>query len=176
MKAYFVRHGQTNYNVLGLCNDDRAKDVHLTELGKQQSEKVAEKLKGINLDLVFISELPRTKETAEIIAKNHNVAFQIDSRINDRKTGFDSKPVSDFFDALKPDTFNLKFNDGESFQEEKKRIFSFLEDLKKLNYSAILVVTHSEILKIVVGYFNNLSDQEMWDTEIDHSQVLEYDI
>ncbi len=36
MKTYFMRHGQTNYNVLGLCNDDPARPVHLTDLGIEQ--------------------------------------------------------------------------------------------------------------------------------------------
>lgn len=125
MRVYFIRHGQTNYNVLNLCNDDQTKDVHLTELGKQQAEKVAEKLKDIKLEIVFISELPRTKETAENITKNRNIIFQTEPRINDRKTGFEGKLASDFFDALKPDIFNLKFNNGESFQEEKKEYFYF---------------------------------------------------
>ena len=176
MKIYFVRHGQTNYNVLDLCNDDPSKDVHLTELGKMQAEIIREKIKDIKLDGVFISELPRTKETALIITKDHQIKFKVDSRINDRKTGFDNKPVSDFFAAMKPDIFNLKFNNGESFQEEKKRVFSFLEELKNYDLANVLVVTHSEILQIINGYFNNLSDQEMWNTKIDNGQVLEINL
>ena len=173
MRVYFIRHGQTNYNVLDLCNDDLTKDVYLTQLGKQQAEIVGKKIKNIKLDIAIVSELPRTKETALIITKNHQVKIRTDPRINDRKTGFDGKPVSDFFEALKPDIFNLKFNNGESFQEEKKRVFSFLEELKSYNLNNILVVTHSEILQIINGYFNNFSDQEMWDTKIDNCQVLE---
>ena len=176
MNIYFVRHGQTNYNVLDLCNDDPTKDAHLTKLGKQQAEIVGKKIKNIELDLVIISELPRIKETALIITKNHQVKFKVESRINDRKTGFDSKPVSDFFEALKPDIFNLKFNNGESFQEEKKRVFSFLEEIKNYNLNNILVVTHSEILQIINGYFNNLSDQEMWNIKIDNCQILEVNL
>ncbi|MCK5319768.1 histidine phosphatase family protein [Candidatus Parcubacteria bacterium] len=176
MKIFFVRHGQTNYNILDLCNDNPTKDVHLTDLGKQQAEIVGDKIKNIDLDLVIISELPRTKETNSIITKNHQVEFKIDSRINDRKTGFDSKPVSDFFKALEPDIFNLKFNNGESFKEEKQRVYSFLSELKSLNYKNILVVTHSEILQIINGYYKNLSDQKMWNTKIDNCQVLEVDI
>ncbi len=168
-----MRHGQTNYNVLDLCNDDPTKDAHLTELGKQQAEIVGKKIKGIKLDAVIISELPRTKETAAIITKNQQVRFIVEPRINDRKTGFDNKPASDFFETLKPDIFNLKFNNGESFQEEKKRVFSFLEELKSYNLANVLVVTHSEILQIINGYFNNLSDQEMWDAKIDNCQILE---
>lgn len=176
MKAYFIRHGQTNYNVLDLCNDDPIKDAHLTELGKQQAEIVSEKIKGIKLDAVIISELPRTKETASIITKNQQVKFIVEPRINDRKTGFDSKPVSDFLEALKPDIFNLKFNNGESFQEEKKRVFSFLEELNNYNFTNVLVVAHGEILQIINGYFNNLSDQEMWDIKIDNCQILEINL
>ena len=173
MKVYFVRYGQTNYNVLDLCNDNPTKDVHLTKLGKQQAEIVGKKIKNIKLDLVIISELPRTKETASIITKNHQVEFKMEPRINDRKTGYDSEPVSDFFEALKPDIFNLEFNNGESFQEEKKRVFSFLEEIKNYDLNNILIVTHSEILQIINGFFNNLSDQEMWNTKIDNCQVLE---
>ena len=124
-------------------------------MGKNQSRQVAEKIKNTNLDIVFISELPR---------------------INDRKTGYDSKPVSDFFEALKSDIFNLKFNYGESFQEEKERVFSFLEELKTYNYSNVLVVTHSEILQLINGYYNKLSDKEMWSEKIDNCQVLEINL
>ena len=173
MKVYFIRHGQTNYNVLDLCNDDPTKDVHLTELGKQQAKIVGEKIKNIKLDIAIVSELPRTKETASIITDNRPIEFKVEPRINDRKTGFDGKPVSDFLEALKPDIFNLKLSNGESFREEKKRAFSFLEELKNYNLTNVLVVSHSEILQIINGYFNNFSDQEMWDTKIDNCQVLE---
>ncbi len=177
MNIYFVRHGQTNYNVLNLCNDDPCKNVYLTKLWKQQAKIVSKKLKRIKWDLVFISELPRTKETALIITNNNNnIEFEIDSRINDRKTGYDSKLVSDFHIALKPDFFNLKFNNGESFQEEKKRVFSFLNDLKKKNCKNILVVTHNEILQIINWYYNNLSDEEMWDIKINNCQILAFQI
>ena len=33
MQLYLTRHGETNYNVLGLANDDPAADVHLTARG-----------------------------------------------------------------------------------------------------------------------------------------------
>lgn len=176
MKIYFVRHGETNYNILNLCNENPTENVYLTKLGKQQAEIVAKKFKNIKLDLVIISELPRTKETALIITKNHQVEFKIEPRINDRKTGFEGKKISDFHKALKPDIFNLKFNNGESFQEEKKRVFSFLKELKNYNLNNILVVSHSQILKIINGYFNNLSDQEMLNTKIDNCQILEINL
>ena len=176
MKVFFVRHGQTNYNVLGLCNSDPSVDVHLTDLGKEQALMASNKMKNISLGLVVISELPRTRETACIIANDHSIEFRVDSRINDRKTGFEGRPAADFFKALKPDIFNLKFNNGESFQEEKVRVHSFLKDLESLEYNNILVVTHSEIMQIINGYYNNLPDQEMWDQDPDNCQIFEFNI
>lgn len=51
MKVFYVRHGQTNYNILDLCNDDPSKDVFLTDLGKQQAEVVRNKIKNIDLEI-----------------------------------------------------------------------------------------------------------------------------
>lgn len=59
MKIYFIRHGQTNYNVKTLCNSDPKKRVYLTKLGKRQIEDVARKLKNKNIKIIFVSELPR---------------------------------------------------------------------------------------------------------------------
>ncbi|MFA7169666.1 MAG: histidine phosphatase family protein [Candidatus Paceibacterota bacterium] len=174
MKVFFVRHGQTNYNLLNLCNENPAINVHLTGLGIQQAKIVATKLKDEIFDLVIFSELPRTKETALIIAADRKVEMKTESRINDRKTGFEGKPVSDFFVELGPDVFYSKVNDGESFQEEKTRIFSFLEDLKKCDSENVLIVSHSETMQVINGYFNKLSDQEMIDTKIDNCEILKF--
>ena len=174
MKLFVVRHGQTNYNLKHLCNDDPKVDVHLTEEGTKQAEIIANKLKDIKFDAVFISEIPRTRETAEII--NKNLKLKVDSRINDRKTGLEGGTTSDFNEIMKDDLFNKKINDGESFQEEKKRVFSFLDELSKLDYKNVLIVSHHETIKIITGYFKKLNDQEMWDLRINNCMVQEFDI
>lgn len=176
MKLFFVRHGQTNYNLKHFCNSDPSVDVHLTELGKQQAISVAIKLEKIAFDAVFISQLQRTRETASIITTVDPNQFRVDSRLNDRKTGTEGKLVVDFFNALEPDFFHAKLKNGESFQEEKRRVFSFLDELKKHNVNNILIVSHSETMKIVNGYYNGLSDKEMWHTRIDNCAVLQFDL
>ena len=71
MKLYIARHGQTNYNEQGLCNSDPAVDVYITENGVKQAENLAEKLKNVQIGQMFVSELKRTKQTAEIVNKHH---------------------------------------------------------------------------------------------------------
>ena len=50
MKVFTVRHGQTNYNLKHLCNDDPLVNVFLTDKGKEQSRVVAQKLKEHHFD------------------------------------------------------------------------------------------------------------------------------
>ncbi|MDD5178260.1 MAG: histidine phosphatase family protein [Candidatus Nanoarchaeia archaeon] len=174
MKIFFVRHGKTNYNEKHLCNDDPTKKVYLTELGLNQAKEVAEKLKGKKIEKIFISELPRTKQTAEIINKFHGVSIEVDPRINDRKTGFEGKPEEEFHRFIEKDLFGMHAPGGESFQDEKQRIFSFLESLKKMPLENLLVVSHHETMKIIIGFFENLTDEEMWHRRVSNCEVLEY--
>ncbi len=176
MKIYFIRHGQSNYNQKNLCNDDPSIDVHLTELGKRQAKEAAEKLKDKKFDVIYVSELPRTLETAKIINKFHNAEIKVERRINDRKSGFEGKPERDFLKAVEKDIFNTRVNDGESFLDEKKRIFSFLNDLKKIHCENVLVVCHEDTLKIADGYFNDLSDEEIWAREFGNCEMLEIEV
>ena len=64
MNVICMRHGQSEYNILGLCNDDPARKVRLTEQGRRQAERAAGELREAPLERIFCSELPRTRETA----------------------------------------------------------------------------------------------------------------
>ncbi len=177
MKLYFVRHGESNYNVKGLCSWKPGKHVHLTEKGREQCEKVAEKLKDKKIDLIITSELYRAKQTAEIINKYHDAPIEEDKRINDRNTGiFEGRPISEYHDFIRGNKFEAKPPEGESFLEEKERIIDFLEDLKKRDLDVVLAVGHHQPMRIVYGYFKGLSDEEMYGKKIKNGEILEFDI
>lgn len=176
MKIFVVRHGQSVYNLKNLVNDYPEKDVHLTSLGINQSEDLARKLKDRKFDVIFVSEFPRARETADIINKYHNILINVDPRLNERKTGFDGRLESEFEKAVEKDRFHIKPKNGESWQEEKKRLFSFLDDIKKNRYESVLVVTHGDNMLIIKGYFKKLSDQEMWNLSYpDNCEIIEYE-
>lgn len=88
-------------------------------------------------------------------------------RIGDRKTGFEGQLAEDFHAAvgLAFDWPNVKFGDGESFIEEKLRVYSFLDEITKGHYASVLVVTHAEIMKLIYGYFHKLDNQAIWDMQ-----------
>lgn len=91
MKIYFARHGKTNYNDHELCNADPGVDVHLTAQGIEQSRALAGKLKAVPINHIFVSELRRTRQTADIVNEFHHVEIEVDPLLNDHRSGFEGQ-------------------------------------------------------------------------------------
>ncbi|WP_455217495.1 histidine phosphatase family protein [Kaarinaea lacus] len=175
MPIWFMRHGETNYNQLGLCNDDPRDDVHLSSQGIVQAEAAAEKLKSFPIREIIVSQLPRTRQTAEIINRYHHTEIRACEEINDIRSGFNNLPVADYFLAIADAPLTKRVNGGESLLDHKQRIENFLIDLRNKNTDAVLVVAHEETLRVVTSWFENLPAEKMRDLHFANCEVLEYD-
>jgi broad specificity phosphatase PhoE len=178
MKLYLARHGRTNYNDLGLCNADPSVDVHLTPLGVSQAEVLADKFKQTQLDCIFVSELRRTQYTAEIVNTFHDVEIFIDARLNDIRTGYEGKSFSEFMSKLdaNADRWTARFGDGESIEDLKQRVISFLDELRTKEYSSVLVVTSAWPINALLTVLRHLGNDEAWHIDIKQGSYLEFDL
>ena len=174
MELYVMRHGQTNYNLLGLCNDDPNNEVYLTEIGMQQAEQAAKQLARIPLSKIYVSELPRTLQTAQVINQYHNAPITTTHYLNDIKSGFDGKPVSDYFAATGHDRFNITPPGGESVKEFKKRVLKFLDEIDPNEDLNVLVVTHEEAMRVFYAYFNKLNKEAMLDLDFGNCELVKF--
>jgi len=179
MKLYFVRHGHTRYNRYGIMNDDPTVNVRLTKRGIRQAEAAAAKLKDVPLAHIYVSQLPRTRQTAEIINKHHNLKLEVDKRINDNKTGFNGKPwifVTIAYIFTK-DRFTKRFNDGESLMDSRQRVSEFLDEIKAKHHSdSVLIVGHANTGQIINGYAKKLTTLETFTSVIKNGRVVEFDL
>jgi len=175
MKVYCMRHGQTNYNLHELCNDDPSVDVHLTETGIAQAGAAAENLRGVALDLIITSELPRTQQTAAIINRFHDVPVQAHPLVNDIRSGFEGRPVGEYFAATAHDPLHASANGGESLLEHRRRVTAFYDWLRTQAYKTVLVVAHEETLRVLQALRDGLPDGRMRDLHFDNAQILEID-
>lgn len=178
MKVYLVRHGETNYNVLNLHNEDPAVDVHLTETGVRQAEKVASMLKDKNLEHIFVSELKRTRQTADIINKYHDVGVTVDKRLNDNRTGYEGQPDSVYHEQLKKsqDVWNTSFNEGESLNDVWSRVESFIDYLKNQNYKDCAVVTSRIIVQYFLAIYRGGTIDQADEYYVDKGSCIEIDL
>lgn len=174
MKILAVRHGETNYNRLGLCNDDPALDVHLTDTGIKQAETVAEQLKSEKVDRIFTSALPRTLQTAGFINRFHRVAIESDARLNDICSGFDGCAVSDYFSATAHDPLHARINGGESLLDHRTRVSGFIQWLVEQPFQQVIVVAHEETLRVFEAWFNDVADEQLRNLHFPNCEVMEY--
>ena len=73
-RIFLVRHGATV-----LTAEDRfagATDVQLSDEGREQVRRLADRLAGEKITAVYASPLGRTIETAQILAKPHGLEVQ----------------------------------------------------------------------------------------------------
>jgi probable phosphoglycerate mutase len=161
MKLYVLRHGETNYNRLGLCNDDPRRDVHLTATGIAQAEAAARQLRDAPLQRIISSELPRARQTAEIINRCHGVPVDANALLNDIRSGFDGQPVTGYFAAIAHDPLHARANGGESLLDYKARVTRFIEWLKTQPQDCLLVVAHEETLRVFEAWFRGVADSDL---------------
>ncbi len=157
----FMRHGESEYNVLGLCNGDPGIPVALTPDGRGQVSQAAAGFEPGTIELLYVSQLPRALETAAIVNRRQEAEIRVDPRLNDRRTGFEGCLIADYLAARDADPANFCAEGGESFTTLKARVIDFLGDLRVTRAGRVLVVSHHEVLQVVRGQTLGWSDHEI---------------
>ncbi len=182
MKLIFLRHVQTNYNVKDLCNGKPNSKVRLTALGKTQAKQAALLLKKEPFEVIFVSKLYRSGQTARIVNTYHKVPVLSDKRLNDRSMGiFEDKAATLFYNwrDKQKNPWTCRPKGGETYEEMKKRFAAFIEDLSKKDYEQVLIVSHLPILKVARGYFKGLSNKKMdslTDAQVPNCHIIRFNL
>jgi broad specificity phosphatase PhoE len=178
MVIYLARHTQSEYNVKRRLNSDPKVNVRLSKKGIKQAHQLAEKLKDADFKVIFTSEFPRTRHTADIINTEHNAEIIIDTRVNEIDTGFDGQNILKFWWALSGtvDREHQRFNDGESFADVRNRAAAFLNDLKKYGYSSVLIVTHSTLIGTIYEILSGTPFEEARKYKIPQGSYAKFEL
>jgi broad specificity phosphatase PhoE len=177
-----VRHGETEWNVQRRYQGQF--NVPLSSVGRQQAERIAQRLASQKIDAIYASDLERAWETAAIIAAKHNLAVASEPRLRELKFGvlegltFDEAQIQypEMITAWLKD-FNQPPQGAETIDLFNTRIVSLLDDLKqKHDEQTLLLVGHggslSEILRVVLG----LSREKRWYLEMENASLSEVSI
>jgi broad specificity phosphatase PhoE len=58
----------------------------------------------------------------------------------------------------------------------KKRVYEFLQELRKKKYGRVLIVAHEDILQAARAIFNELGDEDAFLTPIKNAQYFMFDM
>lgn len=156
MAVYFVRHGQTDWNV-----DHKIQgsvDTELNQTGIQQANEMRDKLAGMNFAAIYTSPLQRAKNTAKIIAQAHKdvpliEAPEIAERNFGTYEGMSNGPGDNYY-GLFDYSMHVEAIDGESLEDLAARVYPFLETVRKNHKERdVLIVAHQGIGLIIREYY-----------------------
>jgi len=164
-KYFLLRHGGADSNDLDILSSYPEKfDNSLTKKGKAQIEKTASLFKNKKIDLIFSSDVLRTKETSQIVSKELGLKVNFDERLREWNFGvLNGQPIEKLnqFYANDLDRFKKAPEKGENLTDVRKRMMDFVFDLeKKYKNKNILIVGHGDPLWLLESAGKGLSDEK----------------
>ena len=159
-KYWAMRHGEAD-NIIFDVIDSGDQDFHLTEKGRKQVAAAAKFLKPKKIDLIFSSDLSRTWETSEIIAKAIGVPVHFDKRLHEiNLASWSGRPGTDYRELFPHGEGNLAQRvepNAESLVDVRTRVWSFLQEVERDHKGKkILIVSHEDtiwmISQVVFGW------------------------
>ncbi|MET1021401.1 MAG: histidine phosphatase family protein [Arthrobacter sp.] len=152
-----VRHGETP--TTGMVLPGRAPGLHLSDRGRAQAERVADRLSGLPVDALYSSPLERACETAEPTAARTGLSVKHDDGLLECDFGgWTGAAIADLavlpeWQTVQHSPSEFRFPDGESFPEMQARIVGALEVLTAAHAGGVVVgFSHADPIKAAVAH------------------------
>ena len=145
-----MRHGESE-NIIFRIVDSGDQHCKLTPKGREEVAHAATTLKGKKIDMIFSSDLARTKETAEIVGKALGVEVHFDPRLREMNLGpLSGKSIDEYwkmFPAMESRLTGRVDASSESYTDVRTRGWDFLREMEKKHEGKnILIVTHETVV------------------------------
>lgn len=172
---YFVRHGQTVWNVENkICG---ATDIALTGLGHEQASQLGRRLAadGTDIDMILFSPLTRAADTARRISEATGIPMREEPRLKEQNFGkYESTPRDGTEFKKDKSNFVNSYEGGETMLKLCHRVYGLLDELKE-SRQTFLLVAHNGIARAVKSYFDDMSNEEFAAYGIDNCEILRFD-
>ena len=157
---YIVRHGQTEWNLLGKTQGHGNSD--LTPKGIEQAELLADSMTKYPIDYIYSSDLGRAYQTAEIIGNKLSIEVEKTEALREMNFGtWEGRIIKDIIEE-DPELYKMwrnephlaKIPQGETLSQIKERTDAFIKEInEKYDGKHIVLVTHSLCARIMLLSF-----------------------
>lgn len=174
MEVYFLRHGETAWNLERRIQGSTAW-TDLTDEGVRLAKATLDGMRaqGLRFDRLFTSPYTRALHTARILGEGLGLAPQVDERL--REISFGPYEGTSYSDGLfADDNIRACFRDppryvardgAESFEAVARRVRDFIDsELRPLAAMCerVLVVAHGGVLRTVIGLATGRPLADFW--------------
>ena len=172
INLYVTRHGQTVWNVERKFQG--RKDSPLTELGKMQALLFHERLKKLDVDIIYCSPSQRTIETMRLMKGELEIPVVFSEKLYEMGFGdWEGKNIIEIGEKYPVECNNLYHHPdtylpitGETYESVFDRTKSLIDEiLEKEQDKNVLVITHGITRKAIMTFFQEKSLEEFWNME-----------
>lgn len=132
----------------------------LDDTGRGQAERAAERLAALPLKAIYASPLPRTLETARIVAARHRLDVRSEDGLLEVEYGdWTDRPLKPLTRTKKWSVIQSRpslvtFPNGESIRQAQLRAIDAIEAIvARHRRGAVAVVSHADLIKAVVSFY-----------------------
>jgi len=148
-QIYLVRHCHPDYDTLEELGD---KNMPLSKIGQKQRKLLNKKLFSLKIDKIFVSELVRAQETAEVFARRRKINIIIDSRFNEIewKDWYKIKyfNMSEKTRIKRVKEYKLMDKKLQRYQSQGRRLLADIYEKNKMKNIAIF--SHGNLIRSIV--------------------------
>jgi probable phosphoglycerate mutase len=168
---FLVRHAA--HGLLGKRLVGRMSGISLSEEGREQAERLAQRLARERLTAIHASPRERAQETAAPIGRATGLSVETVSALDEVDTG---QWTGRSFDELKDDPRWKQWNEarlvarapgGESMLEVQRRVIDHVEMARTRHGEArVAMVGHSDVIRAALLYYLGMSIDEFGRVEV----------
>ena len=159
-RILIVRHGQTNYNVLGRYQGQL--DTPLNETGINQSNALKERIlkSKLHIDEIWSSDLQRVRNTVTPIAETLSLPLHLHAGLREVNVGdFTDKPTTlvkeiykEHLEEMNKNWKDAAYPNGESNADVRERIHKTVcEIAEKNDGKTVLIASHGGTMHCLVS-------------------------
>lgn len=181
MRTYvLVRHAETEWNQTHRFQG--TSDVPLSEVGRQQAQRLSDRLQNESFDAIFTSDLSRACETAQIIAAPHSLDPIQDPFLQEMNfglwEGMTYKEIKDQFpldlNTWEEGWIHTTPPEGEGLQDVVDRIQSFRTKISEMDFMGkVLITAHKGPLQCLLSQLMGLGSEFYWQFDISTASITE---
>lgn len=164
-EVWFLRHGQTDWNLLGKWQGQAPYAPGLNETGFVQARAAARQLSRVRFEAIYSSDLLRARQTAEAVAAVQDLPVILDERLREVNLGVWEGMLSEDVRSGYPNELEERELDpmyarppqGESLAKVSERVRAALGDiLQKQAQAPVLIVSHGLALAALICLAGNI--------------------
>lgn len=177
---WLLRHGQTNWNLLGRWQGQSPQAPGLNDAGRAQVQAVYRQLNELRFSAIYSSDLLRSRQTAELVAERLGLPITLEPRLREINLGAWEGMLLTEIEAQYPfelverarDPLHARAPQGESPLNVVERVVAFAHEIAKKHVNqSVLIVAHGISLAVIMCSAQGIPLHEIYDHILDNAQL-----